>query len=69
MDKISEEKRLADISVRELKELIRQTLYEIIDPDYRLELRAEIEDELKKSRESKERIPAEVVAERLGLKW
>ena len=53
----------------QFKPVIRETLYEILDPDYRLELHAEIEDELKKSRESKERISVEEVAEKLGLTW
>jgi hypothetical protein len=43
-------------------------LYEIIDPDYGLELRPEVEEELKKSLESKERIPVEEIIEELGLK-
>ena len=64
-----ENKKVGDMTVKELKELIKSVLYEIIDPDYGLELRPEVEEELKKSLESKERIPVEEIIEELGLKW
>ena len=64
-----ENKKVGDMTVKELKELIKSVLYEIIDPDYGLELRPEIEEELKKSLESKERIPVEEIVKELGLKW
>jgi hypothetical protein len=63
-----ENKKVGDMTVKELKELIKSVLYEIIDPDYGLELRPEVEEELKKSLESKERIPVEEIIEELGLK-
>ena len=62
-------KKVSDITVDELRELIRETIYEIFDPDYGLELRPEVEEELRQSLKSKERIPVEKVAEELGLKW
>ena len=53
----------------ELKTLIRNTVHEVIDPDYGLELKQEVEEELRKSVKSKKRTPVEKVAEDLGLKW
>jgi len=57
------------MTVGELKTLIRDVVKEAIDPDYGLELRPEIKKELMESLQSKERIPVEDVAEKLGLKW
>jgi hypothetical protein len=57
------------MTVRELKSLIRNTLQELIDPDYGLELRPEVEESLKKSIKAQKRIPVEKVASELGLKW
>ena len=53
----------------ELKTLIRNTVHEVIDPDYGLELKQEVKDTLRKSVKSKRRTPVEKVAEDLGLKW
>jgi hypothetical protein len=69
MPAVAEDKRVSDMTVGELKALIRDTIYELIDPDYGLELRPEVEEALRESLESKERIPVEKVAEELGLKW
>lgn len=69
MDTKIEEKKLSDITGKELKKLIKDTVLEIIDPDYKLELRQEVEDELKESRESTKRIPVEEVAKELGIEW
>jgi hypothetical protein len=44
-----EEKKLSDITGKELKELIKDTLLEIIDPDYGLELLPSVEKSLKES--------------------
>jgi len=63
------EKKVSDLTVRELKSLIRDTLQELIDPDYGLELRPEVEESLKRSVKSRKRIPVEKVAPELGLKW
>jgi len=57
------------MTVGELKTLIRDVVKETIYPDYGLELRPEIKKELMESLQSKERIPVEDVAEKLGLKW
>jgi hypothetical protein len=63
------ERKVSDMTVKELKFLIRDTLQELIDPDYGLELRPEVEESLKRSIKSKKRIPVEKVASELGLKW
>ncbi len=64
-----EDKKVSDMTVGELKSLIRDAVNELIDPDYGLELRPEVEEALKKSLESKERIPVEEVAKELKLRW
>lgn len=64
-----DKKKVGNMTIGELKTLIRNVVREAIDPDYGLELRPEIEKELKESLQSKERIPVEEVAEKLGLKW
>ena len=64
-----EEKKLSDMTGKELKELIKDTVLELIDPDHELELRPEVEDELKESMKSTKRIPAEEVAKNLGIEW
>lgn len=66
---VSDKKKVSDLTVGELKTLIRDIVKEAIDPDYGLELRPEVEKELMESLQSKERIPVEDVAEKLGLKW
>jgi hypothetical protein len=69
MHETKEIEKVSDMTVSELKQLIRDTLYELIDFDHGLELRPEMEEALRKSIESRERIPVEKVAEDLGLKW
>lgn len=64
-----EEKKIKDMTGEELKTLIRDTILELLDPDYGLELREDIEQELKKSLKSKKRIPAADIAEKLGFEW
>jgi hypothetical protein len=63
------EKKVSDMTVKELKSLIRDTLQELIDPDYGLDLRPEVEESLKRSIRSKKRILVEKVASELGIKW
>ena len=43
------------MTVKELKELIRGVVREVVDPDYGLELRPEVEAELKASLKRKEK--------------
>jgi len=62
-------KKVSDMTVRELKSLIRDTFQEFIDPDYGLELRPEVEKSLKRSIKSKKRTPVEKIASELRLKW
>ena len=38
-------KKVSDMTVKELKTLIKDTVQELIDPDYGLELRPEVEAE------------------------
>jgi hypothetical protein len=64
-----EEKKLSDMTGKELKGLIKDTVLELIDPDYELELRHEVETELKESMKSTRRITAEEVAKELGIEW
>ncbi len=66
---VSENKRIADLTVGEFRTLIKETVYEIVDPDHGLELRPEVEESLKTSLQSKRRIPVEEVAKKLGLDW
>ncbi len=70
--------RIADLTVEEFKDLIRQVVTETIrelfgDPDAGLELREEIKAALQRSlaavQAGGETIPAEVVAAQLGLDW
>ncbi len=69
MSTVKEDMKVRDLTVKELKNLIRNTIYEILDPDYGLELRPEVIEELRESMKSKKRIPAEKVAKELGLDW
>lgn len=64
--------KVTDLTIDELKELIREAVDEkfkeiLFDPDSGLELRDEVEQRLKASLASKERIPLGEVKERLGL--
>ncbi len=49
MNTAIEDKKISDMTVRELKELIRDTVLEAIDPDYGLELKPEVEENLRES--------------------
>ena len=64
--------KVADLTTEEFKSIIREVMEEkfkefLVDPDYGLELREEIEKKLSDSLTSKERIPLEEVKKRLGL--
>ncbi len=63
------DKKVSEMTIGELRALIKDTIYEIIDPDHGMELRPEVEEELRKSLMSKKRISVEKIAEDLGLKW
>ena len=62
-------RKVGDISVNELKDIIKETFYEIIDPDHDSEISPEVKKDLKDSLRAKERIPVDEVAKRLGLEW
>jgi len=60
--------KVGDMTVKELEELIRGVVREVVDPDYGLELRPEVEAELRESLKRKEkRIPLEMVVKELEL--
>lgn len=64
--------KVTDLTIDELKKLIREAVDEkfkeiLLDPDNGLELRDEVEQRLKASLASKERIPLEEVKKRLGM--
>ena len=62
------DKKVGDMTVGELKELIKDIVQEVIVPDYGLELRPEVEAELRESLKRKEKgIPLEAVVKELGL--
>jgi ABC-type glutathione transport system ATPase component len=68
---IVSDKKVADITLGELKELIREVILETIDPDYGLELREEVVEALRESLKEKERgegMPLEEARNRLGLR-
>jgi ABC-type glutathione transport system ATPase component len=70
MGTIVKDKKVSDMTAGELQDLIRKTIYETLDPDYGLELRPEVEEELRESIRQKERgegIPLEDVKKQLGL--
>jgi hypothetical protein len=62
---------VADTTLGELKELIREVILETIDPDYGLELREEVVEALRESLKEKKRgegMPLEEARNRLGLR-
>lgn len=70
MDTVLKNKKVGDMTIGELPDIIRKTLNEFLDPDYGLELRPEVEKDLEESLRQKERgegIPLEVVRKQLGL--
>jgi len=67
---IASDKKVGDITVRELRELVREIVAEIVDPDYGLELRDEVIEALRESWEQKRRgegIPLEKAKNKLGV--
>ncbi|NET60480.1 MAG: hypothetical protein F6K47_31385 [Symploca sp. SIO2E6] len=70
--------QVKDMTVNELKALIRQTVAETLeefldDPDSGLELKEEVRQQLIESQKRREAgirgVPAEEVAQKLGLTW
>jgi hypothetical protein len=65
-----EKAKVSDLTIIEFRQLIKETLLEIIDPDYGLELRPEIEEELLESCKSRDNgmfITFEEVKKSLGI--
>ena len=63
-------KKVGDMTTAELKNLIRDTLFEVIDPDHGLELRTEVEKELlqtRKQRKSGHGLSLKETKKHLGL--
>ena len=70
MDTVLKDKKVGDMTIGELQDIIRKTLNEFLDPDYGLELRPEVEKDLEESMRQKGRgevIPLEEVKKQLGL--
>jgi hypothetical protein len=70
MDTVLKDKKVGDMTIGELQDIIRKTLNEFLDPDYGLELRPEVEKDLLESMRQKERgegISLEEVKKQLGL--
>lgn len=68
---IASDKKVSDITLGELKELIREVILETLDPDLGLELRDEVVQALEESSREKEQgegIPLEEAERRLGLR-
>ena len=66
----AESKKVSEMTAAELRSLIKETIYEVIDPDYGLELRSELEASLKESLRDKaegKAITLEETKKRLGL--
>ncbi len=61
--------KAGDLSVEELKALIREVLLEIMDPDYGLEVKPEVEEKLRESMKARERYSVEEVTRELGLDY
>jgi len=70
MTQMLEKAKVSDLTIIEFRQLIKETLLEIIDPDYGLELRPEIEEELLESCKSRDNgmfITFEEVKKSLGI--
>lgn len=70
MNTVVKDKKVSDMTAKELQELIRRTVHEAMDPDYGYELRPEIKEDLKESMQQKERgegLPLKEVKMKLGL--
>ena len=70
MDTVLKDKKVGDMTIGELQDIIRKTLNEFLDPDYGLELRPEVEKDLLESMRQKERgegISLKEVKKQLGL--
>jgi hypothetical protein len=63
-------RKIGDMTVDELRSVIRDTMHEFIDPDHGLILRPTVEKELKESRKERKKgagISLSTAKQRLGL--
>ncbi|MEI9478928.1 MAG: hypothetical protein WCO26_20490 [Deltaproteobacteria bacterium] len=63
-------KKVTDLTTEELREIIRETIHEFVDPDYGLELRPEVEKSLRQSVRDKHAgkgMPLSEAKRKLGL--
>ena len=63
-------RKIGDMTVDELRSVIRDTMHEFIDPDHGLALRPAIEEELKASKKKRKKgagISLSTARKRLGL--
>ena len=70
MSTATEVKKVSDMTVGELKSLIKEIVAEIIDPDYGLRLNPDVEESLKESIKQKKRgegISLKKAKKQLGL--
>ena len=66
MPSVKEDRKISEMTVGELKSVIRETVMEMLDPDYGLELREDFISKLESSISSPERIPFHTVKKKLG---
>ncbi|MBE0426362.1 MAG: hypothetical protein IBX72_06915 [Nitrospirae bacterium] len=70
MGAVVKDKKVSDMTAGELQELIKRSVHEALDSDYGLELRPEIEEELRESMQQEKRgegIPLKEAKKKLGL--
>lgn len=67
MPSVKEDRKISEMTVGELKSVIRDTVLELLDPDYGLELREDFISKLESSISTPERIPFDTVKKKLGL--
>jgi hypothetical protein len=61
-------KKVGDLTIQEFQSLIRETLLELVDPDHGMELRPEVEKELREGLNQRdEAVPLSEVKKRFGL--
>ncbi len=66
--------KVKELSLEELKAFINEAVdvrleERLGDPDVELEVKPEVIEKIKRSLRSKVTVPAEEIADRLGLKW
>ncbi len=67
MPSVKEDRKISEMTVGELKSVIKDTVMEMMDPDYGLELNEDFISKLSASISSTERISFDTVKKKLGL--